>query len=98
MKVKYNKDARKDAGQPDPDQEESDIFDLMGGQILKVGSYMVMEVHDENGKLVEIPVEEYFKGIDINQFKQVIMDKVLKAFGPIIAQMNADEEDGEDLD
>lgn len=96
MKVKYNKDARKDAGQPDPDQEESDIFDVMGGQILKIGSYMVMEVHDEKGKLVEVPVEEYFKGIDLNQFQQVIMEKALKVFGPLIALLSEDAEEEEE--
>ncbi|MBR2395174.1 MAG: hypothetical protein IKB00_01035 [Bacteroidaceae bacterium] len=99
LKVKYNKAQNNANGsKADIDDQEPGIVDEIGGALSKVGGYLVFEVHDEAGKAYEIPAEEYFKGIDINQFKQVIMDKVLKAFGPIIAQMNADEEDGEDLD
>lgn len=89
MKVKYNKAQSADADKNNA--QSNGIIDEIGGTINKVGGYLVMEAHGEDGKLCEIPVEEYFKGVDINQFKQVIMDKAIKAFGPIIAQFESEE-------
>ena len=70
LKVKYNKAQNNANGsKADIDDQEPGIVDEIGGTIKKVGGYLVMEAHGEDGKLCEIPVEEYFKGVDINQFK-----------------------------
>ena len=91
MKVKYIKDQKANADKDD--DEESSIIDAVGDLVKEVSSYLVMEVRDEKGKTYEVSVEDYFKGVDINQFKQVIMDKVLKVVGPLMAQFDMDEED-----
>lgn len=91
MKVKYIKDQKANADKDD--DEESSIIDAVGDLVKEVSSYLVMEVRDEKGKTYEVSVEDYFKGVDINQFKQVIMDKVLKVVGPLMAQFDMDEEE-----
>ena len=91
MKVKYVKNQKANADKDD--DEATGIVDKVGDLVEEVSAYLVMEVRDENGKAYEVSVEDYFKGVDINQFKQVIMDKVLKVIGPLMAQFDMDEDD-----
>ena len=99
LKVKYNKAQNNANGsKADIDDQEPGIVDEIGGALSKVGGYLVFEVRDEAGKAYEISVEDYFKGVDINQFKQTIMEKAMKVFGPFIAQFEGDESDEGDED
>lgn len=70
-----------------------DVIDLISEVMFKGGAYTMLVVHDDEGYEKEIQLEEYFTGIDTESLSQALLQKVLQAFGPVIAQFTSDEEE-----
>jgi len=88
-----------DEAEPITDNEEivdavgEEAIDLISEVLFKLGAYTMLVVHDDEGYEKEIQLEEYFAGINIESLEQALLEKVLGAFGPIIAQFSSDEEE-----
>lgn len=59
----------------------------------KTGAYPVIVAHDENGKEIEVPIQEYFGKIDFNSFVQTVFGKFQEAFAPILAKIKSSKEE-----
>ena len=70
----------------------ADVIDAISEVFFKGGAYTMLTVHDDEGYEKDIQLEEYFTGIDTESIQQALMQKVLAAFGPVIAQFAGDEE------
>jgi len=70
----------------------ADAIDAISEVLFKAGAYIVLTVHDESGNEVDMLFEEYFSGIELDGLKQALADKLLAAFGPLLAQFNFGEE------
>lgn len=87
-----------DKAKPITDNEEivnavgADAIDLISEVLFKLGAYTMLVVHDDEGYEKEIQLEEYFTGINTESLKQALLEKILGAFGPVIAQFVGDEE------
>ncbi|MBR5705944.1 MAG: hypothetical protein IKX55_00040 [Bacteroidaceae bacterium] len=71
----------------------ADVVDAVSETIFKGGAYTMLVVHDDEGYEKEIQLEEYFAGINTEALTQALMQKVLQAFGPVIAQFSTDDEE-----
>lgn len=71
----------------------ADVIDIISEVLFKCGTYFMLVVHDDEGYEKEILLEEYFAGINIESLEQALLDKVLAAFGPVIAQFASDDEE-----
>lgn len=76
----------------DDDEDGENPLEAIDELFAKTGAYPVLIAHDEDGNEIEVEMEEYFGKIDVTTFTQTITDKFLQAFGPILAEMQSDEE------
>lgn len=67
-----------------------DAIDFISEMFFKGGAYTMLTVHDDEGYEKDIQLEEYFAGINVDALTQALTQKVLEAFGPLMAQF-ADE-------
>ena len=73
---------------------DDSAIDAVGELLDGIGAYPVLVAHDEKGQEVEVSFEEYFAAIDVTNFVQVVSAKFQQAFGSLIAELEAEEEDG----
>lgn len=71
----------------------ADAIDFVSELLFKLGAYTVLVVHDDEGYEKEMLLEEYFAGVNIESIEQALLEKILGAFGPVIAQFAGDEEE-----
>jgi hypothetical protein len=87
--------AKENAGTKGEYDEEDDssaldaIMELFG----RAGAYPVLQVYDEDGSQIEIPVEEYFTKIDLTEAGNIITAKFNAAFGPLMQIVSSDDEE-----
>ena len=67
-----------------------DAIDFISEMFFKGGAYTMLTVHDDEGYEKDIQLEEYFAGINVDALTQALTQKLLEAFGPLMAQF-ADE-------
>ena len=76
----------------DDDEDGENPLEAIAELFDKTGAYPVLIAHDEEGNEIEVEMKEYFGKIDVTTFTQTITDKFLQAFGPILAELQSDEE------
>ena len=89
----YDKDggaSQANSGSSDNDPE-NEALDAIEDVFRRIGLNTVFIVHNDEGVEETIPVENYFRGIDVTKFTQTVSEKFMQAFGPIMAEINADE-------
>ena len=101
-KIKFVYREIADEAKPITDNEKivnkvgANVIDIISEVLFKGGAYTMLVVHDDEGYEKEIQLEEYFTGIDTESLTQALLQKVLEAFGPVIAQFTSDEGDEEE--
>ena len=89
---KAPEDNAKSKGDVDGDEDGENPLEAIAELFDKTGAYPVLIAHDEEGNEIEVEMKEYFGKIDVTTFTQTITDKFLQAFGPILAELQSDEE------
>lgn len=87
-------DAGKDVNAP-VDEEDNEIVKAIKDEFRKIsevfrnnGINTVFVVRDDNGKEITVPVENYFRGIDLSKVQQVLYEKLYESFAPLLEIIN----------